>query len=154
MGDEMDKGDEMDLTVLPRSWAPYIQALFRIMVGLLFIEHGTGKLLGFPPGAVPPGEPFAMLIFTGLMELVGGALIVLGLLTRPVAFVLSGYMAVGYFMAHAPMGFFPILNHGELAILYSFAFLYFAAAGAGAWSVDAAFAGPRADRRQDALSRA
>jgi putative oxidoreductase len=143
----------MEWTALPRTWAPYAQALFRIMVGLLFLEHGTAKLLAFPPG-VAPGEPIAMLVFTGLVELIGGALITVGWLTRPAAFVLSGYMAVAYFLAHAPMGFFPILNHGELAILYCFAFLHFAAAGAGAWSVDSLLARSHARKQGGALSRA
>ena len=144
----------MNFTVLPRNWAPYTQALFRIMVGLLLLEHGTGKLLGFPAGAAPQ-MPYALLIFTGAMELVGGALITVGWLTRPVAFILSGFTAVAYFMVHAPMGFFPILNHGELAIVYSFAFLHLAAAGAGAWAVDASFAGSQTERSErDALSRA
>jgi putative oxidoreductase len=145
----------MNFTVLPRNWAPYTQALFRIMVGLLFLEHGTGKLLGFPAGSAPQ-MPYGMLIFTGAIELIGGALITIGFLTRPVAFILSGFTAAAYFMVHAPMGFFPILNHGELAIVYCFAFLHFAAAGAGAWSIDSSFVGSGAERdhRGDALSRA
>jgi putative oxidoreductase len=145
----------MTFTILPRKWAPYTQALFRIMVGLLLLEHGTGKLLGFPAGAAPQ-MPYALLVFTGAVELIGGALITVGLLTRPVAFILSGFTAVAYFMVHAPMGFFPILNHGELAIIYSFAFLYLATAGAGAWSIDSLLVGSRTERneRGDALSRA
>jgi putative oxidoreductase len=144
----------MNIAILPRNWAPYTQALFRIMVGLLLLEHGTGKLMAFPAGAAPQ-MPYALLVFTGLVELIGGALITVGLLTRPVAFVLSGFTAVAYFMVHAPMGFFPILNHGELAIVYSFAFLYLATAGAGAWSVDTSLAGSRSERNErDALSRA
>jgi len=145
----------MNWTVLPRNWTPYTQALLRIMTGLLFLEHGTGKLLAFPAGAAP-SEPFAMLVFTGLMELVGGALIAVGWMTRPVAFVMSGYMAVAYFMAHAPRGFFPILNHGEMAIMFSFVFLFLAAAGSGAWAVDSLSAGSRAEKndRNNAMSRA
>jgi putative oxidoreductase len=104
------------------------------MTGLLFLQHGTGKILGFP--AITMHEQGAMLYFTGLMELIGGALITIGFLTRPVAFILSGYMAFAYFLAHAPRGFFPLINMGELAVLYSFVFLYFAAAGAGPWAVD------------------
>jgi putative oxidoreductase len=144
----------MNFTVLPRNWAPYTQALFRIIVGLLLLEHGTGKLLGFPPGAAPQ-MPYALLVFTGTIELIGGALITVGWLTRPVAFILSGFTAVAYFMVHAPMGFFPILNHGELAIIYCFAFLHLAAAGAGAWAVDSTIDGSQAERNErDALSRA
>ncbi|HVJ53555.1 MAG TPA: DoxX family protein [Aliidongia sp.] len=117
--------------------APYLLALLRIMIGLLFVEHGTGKLFGFPTipmfANLPVMSPAGI---AGIFELVGGALILIGLLTRPVAFILSGEMAVAYFMAHAPQGFFPILNGGELAIVYCFAFLYLAAAGGGAWSID------------------
>ena len=110
----------------------------RIMTGLLFLEHGLAKVFDFPhqPNHVPfvlsglnPGAQ-------GLIELVGGALLVLGLFTRPIAFILAGDMAVAYFMAHAPRGFFPLLNGGELAIVYCFVFLYFCLAGAGEWSLD------------------
>ncbi|HXW20404.1 MAG TPA: DoxX family protein [Roseiarcus sp.] len=121
-------------TILPPAWAPYTQALLRIMIGLLFVEHGTVKLFGFPTH--PPGSFSAMLIFEGLMELVGGLLIVAGFMTRPVAFILSGYMAAAYFIVFAPMSFFPSVNHGGLSIMYSFVFLYLAAAGPGAWAVD------------------
>jgi len=137
----------MDLAALRASATPYALALLRIMSGLLFFEHGSSKLLGFPPGG-GGGESHAMLVFTGAMELFGGALIVVGLVTWLVAFILSGYMAVGYFMAHAPHGFFPLLNHGELAILYSFVFLFIAAAGPGAWALDDALNSPFADKRR------
>lgn len=91
------------LTILPRSWAPMLLSVLRIMTGLLFLEHGTGKILGFPAGLPFLDKmPTAMLYFTGLMELIGGALITIGLFTRPAAFVLAGYMAVGYFMVHFP----------------------------------------------------
>ncbi|HLW92942.1 MAG TPA: DoxX family protein [Roseiarcus sp.] len=144
----------MDLTILPKSWAPHVLGLFRIMTGLLFLEHGTAKVLGFP--SMPMADAsHAFAMFTGGMELIGGLLIVVGFLTRPVAFILSGYMAVAYFMAHAPQGFFPALNHGEMAIMFSFAFLYFAAAGAGAWAVDTAVsARTRHDEHFDAVSHA
>jgi putative oxidoreductase len=108
----------------------------RIMTGLLFLQHGTTKLLSFPPSPMSGGTD-AMTLTSGGLELVGGALIVAGLFTRPVAFVLSGMMAVAYFMAHAPQGFYPLLNGGELAALYCFAFLYLSAAGGGPWSLDA-----------------
>jgi putative oxidoreductase len=126
----------MDLVAIRASASPYLQGLLRIVVGLLFLEHGTAKLIGFP--ATPGGgqESHSLLLFTGAVELVGGALLVIGFRTAPVAFVLSGYMAVAYFWAHFPTSFFPILNHGEPAILYCFVFLYLAAAGPGAWSVD------------------
>ena len=120
--------------VLPRTWTPVLLSVLRIMTGLLFLQHGTGKILGFP--AITMHEHGAMLYFTGLMELIGGALITIGFLTRPVAFVLSGYMAFAYFLAHAPRGFFPVINMGELAVLYSFVFLYLAAAGPGPWAID------------------
>jgi len=125
-------------------WAPRILSVLRIMSGLLFLEHGTSKLLAFP---TPAGDHLAPLMaFAGILELAGGALLVAGLFTRPVAFVLSGMMAVAYFMAHAPAGFFPILNHGELAIMFCFVFLYFFAAGGGSWSVDALLRSKPADQ--------
>jgi putative oxidoreductase len=113
-------------------------SVFRIVLGLLFMAHGLVKLLGFPAGAEPGQVPLVTVYgAAALLETFGGAAIVLGLFTRPVAFVLSGMMAVAYFMAHAPQGFYPVLNGGELAIIYSFAFLYLSAAGPGPWSVDA-----------------
>jgi putative oxidoreductase len=119
-------------------WAPRLLSVFRIVTGLLFLAHGLVKLAGFPEGAQPGQVPLASIYgLAAVLELVGGAAIVLGLFTRPVAFVLSGQMAVAYFMAHAPQSFYPVLNGGELAILYSFGFLYLAAAGAGPWSIDA-----------------
>ena len=120
--------------VLPRTWTPVLLSVLRIMTGLLFLQHGTGKILGFPATAMH--EHGAMLYFTGLMELIGGALITIGFVTRPVAFVLSGYMAFAYFLAHAPRGFFPVINMGELAALYCFVFFYLAAAGPGPWAID------------------
>jgi putative oxidoreductase len=124
-------------TVIPRSLAPALLSVLRIVTGLLFLEHGTGKLLGFPHGLPFIDKmPTGLLYFTGGMELVGGALIVLGLFTRPVAFILAGFMAAAYFMAHFPMSFFPAINMGEPAILFCFAFLYLAAAGPGPWAID------------------
>ncbi len=117
-------------------WAPRLLSVLRVVVGLLFIEHGTSKLFGFPP--MPGHEGLAIFSLIGLsaiLEFVGGLLMTVGLFTRATAFILSGEMAVAYFMAHAPMGFYPLLNHGEPAILYCFVFLYFAAAGGGAWSI-------------------
>ena len=125
------------IAILPQSWAPALHSVLRIVAGLLFLEHGTGKLIGFPAGLPFIDKmPAGLLYFTGTMELVGGALIVLGLFTRPVAFVLSGFMAVAYFMAHFPMSFFPAINYGEPAVLFCFVFLYLAAAGPGPWSLD------------------
>ena len=125
------------VTILPRSLAPALLSVLRIVTGLLFLEHGTGKLLGFPHGLPFIDKmPAGLLYFTGGMELVGGALIVLGLFTRPVAFILAGFMAAAYFMAHFSMSFFPAINMGEPAILFCFAFLYLAAAGPGPWAID------------------
>jgi putative oxidoreductase len=119
---------------IPATWAPRLLSLLRIVVALGFIEHGTSKFFGLPPFPMPLNP---LLYVAGTLELVGGALILLGLFTRPVAFILSGQMAVAYFMAHAPQGFFPANNGGEAAMLYTFVFLYLAAAGAGPWSLDA-----------------
>ncbi|MES2095448.1 MAG: DoxX family protein [Pseudomonadota bacterium] len=120
---------------IPASWAARLLSILRIVAGFGFIEHGTSKFFGLPPFPAPLNP---LLYAAGTLELVGGGLIILGLFTRPVAFVLSGMMAVAYFMAHAPKGFFPAANMGEPAMLYCFIFLYLAAAGAGPWSVDAA----------------
>ncbi|MXP61910.1 DoxX family protein [Roseomonas sp. M0104] len=123
---------------VPQRLAPYALAALRIIAALLFLEHGTQKLLGFP--APPPGgnlpAAFTLAWTAGVLELAGGALLALGLFTRPVAFVLSGQMAVAYFMAHAPRSFFPVLNGGDAAILYCFIFLYLVFAGPGALSLD------------------
>lgn len=123
---------------IPSSWSGPLLSLLRIMAGLLLLQHGTAKMLGFPAMEMFANGVSGLTLVSGLLELVGGALIVVGFLTRPVAFLLSGFMAVAYFMAHAPGGFMPILNGGELAILFSFVFIYIAAAGPGPWSVDAA----------------
>lgn len=113
-----------------------ILSILRIVVGLLLLEHGTMKFFNFPPseyfgGGAP--ETFTLIWFAGLLELVGGALLVLGLCTRPVAFVLSGELAFAYFIGHAPQGIYPTLNGGESAILFCFVFLFLSAAGGGAW---------------------
>ncbi len=119
------------------TWAPRLLSVLRIIAGFLLIAHGTQKVFGFPPSPQPPGGPLPFYItVAGWLELVGGALLILGLFTRPTAFILSGMMAVAYFMAHAPQGFWPVLNKGELAALYSFVFLYLAVAGGGQWSLD------------------
>ena len=119
-------------------WAPRMLGVLRIVVALLFIEHGTQKLFGFPaPPASGLPAAFSLLWFAAVLEAVGGLLLLLGLFTRPVAFLLSGEMAVGYWMAHAPRNPFPALNGGDAAILYCFVFLYLAVVGAGAWSLDA-----------------
>jgi putative oxidoreductase len=116
---------------------PHMLSILRIMVGLLFLEHGTYKLLGFPHGPSPMPAFGTLAWVQGVIEVAGGAMLALGLFTRPVAFVLAGDMAVAYFMAHAPKGFFPVLNGGDAAILYCFVFLFLFVAGPGPWSVDA-----------------
>jgi putative oxidoreductase len=118
-------------------WTPELLSIFRIVVALLFLEHATAKLLGFPHVAMFDGLKLMSLMgVAGIIELVGGLLLLVGLFAPIAAFILSGEMAVAYFMVHAPQGFFPILNMGEGAIYYCFAFLYLAAAGAGPWSLD------------------
>ena len=109
-------------------------ALLRIMTGFLFIWHGTQKLFNYPVD-FPYGPLNALMVSAGIIELVGGVLVMIGLLTRPAAFICSGTMAVAYRMAHGMEAFFPIINRGELAALFCFAFLYIAARGAGIWSV-------------------
>ena len=128
----------MELPWLSR-WQPQLHALLRIVTGLLFLEHGTAKLFGFPvfPDGMPHPLP-TMILASAVVELVTGLLVALGLFTRLAAFIAAGEMAVAYFMAHFPKSFWPIVNMGEAAILYCFIFLFLAAAGAGAWSVDSA----------------
>lgn len=122
------------------TWRPRALAVLRIVTAYLLIPHGTAKLFGAPHQAMFDGLQLMSLIgLAGILEIGGGVLLLVGLFTRPVAFVLCGFMAVAYFMAHASQGhvLLPMLNQGELAVLYCFVFLYFAVAGAGAWSVDA-----------------
>ena len=118
------------------TWKPRLLSIMRIVTGFLFMQHGGQKIFGYPAPQRYEFDLFSMSGVTGTLELLGGLLIVIGLFTRPTAFVLSGLMAFAYFIAHAPKGFWPILNGGELAAMYSFVFLYLAAAGAGEWSVD------------------
>lgn len=119
-------------------WAPRALAVLRIVTALLFIEHGSQKLFNFPPGEHFVGfDPTVVPFWAGVLEFFGGLLVLLGLLTRPAAFVLSGEMAVAYWMAHAPQSPFPALNGGDAAILFCFVFLYLVFAGPGAWSFDA-----------------
>ena len=118
-------------------WTPRLQSILRIVVGGLFLAHGSAKLLHIPH--VPQFDNVQLMSLVGIagvLELLGGFLLLIGLFTRPVAFIISGEMAVAYFMAHQPRGLLPILNGGELAAVYSFVFLYFAVAGGGPWSVD------------------
>ena len=117
--------------------APHALGVLRIVTALLFIEHGSMKLFGFP-AAMEGGNValFSLFGLAAILELVGGALVLVGLFTRPIAFLLAGEMAVAYWIAHAPQSFFPILNGGESAILFCFVFLYLVFAGPGAFSLD------------------
>jgi putative oxidoreductase len=120
-------------------WAPQLLSVMRIIVGFTFLAHGTQKLFAFPPPAT--AQPLmSFMWYAGVLEFVGGVLLMIGLFTRPVAFILSGMMAVAYFMGHAGQGFWPIVNKGELAVVYCFVFLYLSAAGGGPWSLDAILA--------------
>jgi putative oxidoreductase len=118
------------------TWAPRMLSVLRIVVGALFLQHGTAKFLHIPHvAALDNVQLMSLGGWGGVMELVGGFLLMIGLFTRPVAFLLSGEMAVAYFVAHAPRGPVPILNGGELAVVLCFLFLYFAAAGGGPWGI-------------------
>jgi putative oxidoreductase len=121
-------------------WAPRVLSILRIVAGLIFFEHGTAKLLGFPPSDHSP-DLLSLPWIAGVLELVLGALLILGLFTRPAAFIASGEMAFAYWLAHAPKSVFPLLNAGDAAILYCFVFLYIAFAGGGPWSLDAMLRG-------------
>lgn len=130
------------------TWRPRALAVLRIVTAYLLVPHGTAKLFGMPHQAMFDGLQLMSLVgLAGILEVVGGVLLLIGLFTRPVAFVLCGFMAVAYFMAHASQGnvLLPMLNQGELAVLYCFVFLYLVFAGAGAWSVDAVRRRARAD---------
>jgi putative oxidoreductase len=118
-------------------WAPRVLSVLRIVAALMFMEHGLSKLFGFPIAFANGGPAmFTLLWFAGVIEALGGLLLALGLFTRPVALIMSGEMAIGYWMAHAPKSFFPLVNGGDAAVLYCFVFLYIFVAGGGAWSVD------------------
>lgn len=119
------------------AWSPRVLSILRIITGFLFVWHGTQKLFGYPPRPGGGGGSLdALMLTAGILEFAGGLLFILGLFTRPTAFIMSGLMAVAYFMAHGTQAFLPIVNGGELAALYSFVFLYFVFAGAGEWSLD------------------
>jgi putative oxidoreductase len=129
-----------NLTARWRSWAPYLLSILRIVTAFLFIQYGSTKLLGLPAPVMPGGgtAPLTSLAgIAGALELVGGALLLVGLFTRPVAFLLAGEIAVAYFKGHAPQGFWPILNNGAPAVFFCFVWLYISSAGPGPWSIDA-----------------
>ena len=131
---------------IPGRWSPYLLSVLRIVTALTFISHGTQKLFGFPVLEPRNTVPLLSLLgLAGVLEVVGGAFLFVGLFTRPVAFLLAGEMAFAYFMAHAPRSFWPVLNGGEVVVMFCFVWLYLAAAGAGRWSFDALWS-PGADR--------
>ena len=128
---------------MKKEWAPYLLSILRIVVAFLYVQVGSAKWFAFPAAILPGGgtAPVGSLVwFAGVIEVVGGTLFLLGLFTRPVAFILSGEMAFAYFIGHAPHGFWPVLNQGAPAIFFCFTYLYFSAAGAGPWSLDALLA--------------
>lgn len=125
-------------------YSSYVYAIFRVVVGFMFMLHGTQKLFGWPPSGQPAGELGGLMLAAGLIEVICGFLVMIGFFAGIAAFVASGMMAVAYFMVHQPGGPLPILNRGEAAVLYCFAFLYIAARGSGIWSVDSLVRGSTA----------
>jgi len=125
------------------SYAPYALSILRIVAAILFFEHGTSRLYGWP-SPLPAPELFSLHWFAGAIELVGGAILLIGIFSRTAAFIMSGEMAFAYFLSHAPHAIFPILNRGDSSILYCFVFLYIAVAGPGPWSLDAVIRRKRA----------
>lgn len=127
----------MSTTATLEAWAPRVRSIVRIVAAAVFMVHGSQKLLGVPPTDHPIDNLFSLMGLAGVLELFGGGLLLIGLFTRPVAFVLSGMMAVAYWTAHAPRDFYPANNGGDAAILFCFLFLYLVFAGPGPWSLDA-----------------
>ncbi len=126
-----------DLKSFAAKWSPVVQSIMRIVIALLFMQHGAQKLFGFPaPTEGGTVALFSQMGLAGVLEFFGGLFVLLGIYARPVAFILSGLMATAYFMAHAPSGLWPALNHGELAVVYCFVYLYLAFAGGGSLSLD------------------
>ena len=139
----------MPMTALEGRYAPQALSLLRIVASLIFLLHGSSKLVGFPPSPMPLPPMGTLPWIGGVIELVGGLLLLVGLFSRPVAFILSGEMAVAYWMFHAPQSTFPSVNGGDAAILYCFVFLLIAAAGPGPWSLDASFGRRRTEPVRD-----
>ena len=131
------------MAFITQRFSKHAYAIMRIMTGLLFLWHGTGKLFGFPGGPHGDPPPAHITYIAGPIELVGGILVLIGLFTRPAAFVCSGLMAAAYWMAHGTDNLFPVLNKGELAVLYCFVFLFISAQGGGKWSVDSLLSRPK-----------
>jgi len=125
-------------------YSSYVYAIFRIVIGFMFMLHGSQKLLGWPPSGQPGGPLDTLTMVGGVIELVGGFLVMIGFFASIAAFIACGMMAVAYFMVHQPGGPLPIMNRGELAVVYCFAFLYIAARGSGVWSVDSLMRGSTA----------
>jgi putative oxidoreductase len=139
-----------ELTARWSAWSPYALSLLRIMAAFCFLQFGTAKLFAFPGAMLPDGGTFPLLSkigVAGALEAFGGALLLVGLFTRPVAFVLSGEMAFAYFLEHAPKGFWTAFNGGTESVVYCFLWLYFSMAGAGPWSLDAVTSGRRSAPR-------
>lgn len=129
----------MSIDTFTAAWTPRLLGVLRIIAGFLFAAHGSQKVFNIPAGEHGGVELFSFMGFAGALEFIGGILLIIGLFTRVTTFILSGMMAVAYFMAHAPAGFLPIVNKGELAVIYSFLFLFFSAAGGGSFSLDELF---------------
>ena len=153
----MDAFEASDTDEFSERWAPYAVAVLRIVTALLFLQHGMTKILSYPMSSASGPPQWSVLWAAGMLELVGSLFLLVGLFSRPVAFLLAGEMAIAYWMVHAPRGPFPMLNDGEGAILFCFVFLLFVATGAGRWSIDAiiarnrtgveGYAGPGGERR-------
>jgi putative oxidoreductase len=124
------------LNAFYNTWTPRLLSILRIVTAFVFMAHGSQKLFGIPAGPHAQLQLLSLFGLAAVLEFFGGLLLLIGLFTRPVAFILSGLMAVAYFMVHAPMSFWPLLNKGELGVVYCFLFLYIAVAGGGSWSID------------------
>ncbi|MDR3689732.1 MAG: DoxX family protein [Fimbriimonas sp.] len=125
------------------AWTPRALSLLRLICGAQIVQHGAQKLFGILAAHTPGPAPFSQMWIGGVIEFVGGILLIIGLLTRPAAFLLSGTMAVAYFQFHAPKSFFPVVNEGDLAVTFCILFLFLVFAGGGSWSLDSVFRKPQ-----------